>query len=148
MLIDRVAALQADLDALLSEDLVGLGRDELLAGLSGFESFKRRLPVADHALIAEVVDRGLAAEVCEPSAATLLRNVLRIGPGEATARVRAAADLGPRRSLLGEVLPPRFARVAAAGGRGHFLGSRAGDRGRGRENPHRPPTGMGSSSRS
>ena len=36
MLIDRVAALQSALDGLLSEDLVGLGRDELLAGLSAF----------------------------------------------------------------------------------------------------------------
>jgi hypothetical protein len=114
MLIDRVAALQADLDALLSEDLIGLSRDELLAGLRAFEAFKRRLPVADHRLVAEVVDRRLAAEVCEPSAATLLRNLLRIGPGEAAARVRAAADLGPRRSLLGEVLPPLFGRVATA----------------------------------
>jgi hypothetical protein len=68
MLTDRVAALQAALDGLLAEDLVGLGRDELLDGLRGFESFTRRLPVADHALIAEVVERGLAAEVCEPSA--------------------------------------------------------------------------------
>src|SRR6201999_2262747 len=110
----RVAALQSALDGLLAEDLVGLGRDELLEALRGFEGFKRRLAVADHALTAEVVDRRLAAQVCEPSAAVLLRNVLRIGPGEASARVRAAADLGPRRSLLGEVLAPLFGRVAAA----------------------------------
>jgi hypothetical protein len=114
MLIDRVAALQADLDALLSEDLVGLDRDELLEGLRGFESFKRRLPVMDHQLVAEVLDRRLADEVCEPSARTLLRNVLRIGPGEAAARVRAAQNFGPRRSLPGEVLPPLFTRTAAA----------------------------------
>src|ERR1700742_2489979 len=114
MFLDRVAALNSELDALLAEDLVGLGRDELLEGLRGFEGFKRRLPVADHALTAEVVDRRLAAEVCEPSAAVLLRTVLRIAPGGETARGRAAAALGPRRSLLGEVLPPLFGRVAEA----------------------------------
>ena len=114
MLIDRVAALQSALDGLLGEDLVGLDRDELLEGLRGFESFKRRLPVMDHQLVAEVLDRRLADEVCEPSAPALLRNVLRIGPGEASARVRAAQNLGPRRSLPGEVLPPLFERTAAA----------------------------------
>src|ERR1700749_4848307 len=98
VLIDRVVALNSALDGLLAEDLVGLDRDELLDGLRGFESFKRRLPVADHQLTAEVVDRRLAAEVCEPSAAVLLRTVLRITPGEASARVRAAAGLGPGRA--------------------------------------------------
>ena len=49
-----------------------------------------------------------------PSTAALLRGLLRITPGEAAGRVRAAADLGPRRGLTGEVLAPVFGRVAAA----------------------------------
>ncbi len=56
----------------------------------------------------------MAAELCVTSTAALLRQLLRISAGEASARVRAAADLGPRRSLPGELLEPLFARVAAA----------------------------------
>jgi hypothetical protein len=44
----------------------------------------------------------------------LLSQVLRLNPGQARDRVTAAAKLGPRRALTGEVLPPRFAQVAAA----------------------------------
>ena len=37
-----------------------------------------------------------------------------MSPGEATARVRAAQELGPRRSLGGQPLPTVFEHVAAA----------------------------------
>ena len=44
----------------------------------------------------------------------LLGQLLRITPREAGARVKAAADLGPRRGLTGEPLPALFAPLAAA----------------------------------
>ncbi len=72
------------------------------------------MSVVDHLVIAEIGDRHLAAEVGASSTAALLRQGLRISAGEASARVRAAADLGPRRSLLGEELAPLFARIASA----------------------------------
>ena len=40
--------------------------------------------------------------------AALLRQVLRLHPGEAAARVRAAEAAGPRRALTGEPLEPVF----------------------------------------
>ena len=40
--------------------------------------------------------------------------LLRISPGEARARVRAAEDLGPRRGLTGEPLEPIYPLVASA----------------------------------
>ena len=118
MLTDRIADLHSALDAVLAQDTVGVGRDVLLDAVRGFETFRRRMAVVDHQLIAAVHDQGLAAELCMTSTAALLRQLLRISPQEASARVRAAADMGPRRSLQGEVLGPLFARVAAAQGAG------------------------------
>ena len=111
---DALASLSDGLDALLAVDLVGLDRDALLDVTRRFEQFKRRLPVADHALVAELRDRSVAREMCVVSDAALLRGLLRISPSEAKRRVRAAADLGPRRTFTGETLPPLFGRVAAA----------------------------------
>ena len=44
----------------------------------------------------------------------LLGQLLRIAPGEAAARLRAARDLAPRRGLTGEALPAIFPAVGAA----------------------------------
>jgi Domain of unknown function (DUF222) len=102
------------IDELQHLDLTSLPGDELLDVLRELETQKRRLAVVDHALIAEVESRGLAREHACRSTATLLTQLVRVAPGEACARVRAAADLGPRRGLTGELLPPLFAQVAAA----------------------------------
>src|ERR1700733_2484715 len=105
---DPVAALEGGLDALLGVDLVALDRDGLLGLVGRFEAFRRRLAVVDHRLVAELDDRGVAADVCMTSTAVLLSRVLRGSPAEAKRRMRAAADLGPRRTLLGEPLGPNL----------------------------------------
>ena len=78
------------------------------------EADARRSAVTSHAVIAELEARGTAREHGCPSTATLLVQALRINPTDASGRVRDAANLGPRRGLTGEVLPPIFAQVAAA----------------------------------
>ena len=55
--------LSAAVDVLTELDLTRLGRDELLALLRGMESQRRRLPVVDHALVAELDQRGVAGEL-------------------------------------------------------------------------------------
>jgi hypothetical protein len=109
-----VAALEAVLDGLLGVELAGLVGRDLLELLERVEVQQRRRAVVDHRLIAEVDVRGVAAQLCVPSTVTLLRELLRVTPGEATARVRAADSMGPRRQLSGAVLSPVFERVAAA----------------------------------
>jgi hypothetical protein len=109
-------------DDLQNLDLTTLPGDALLGVLRDLETQKRRLASVDHALIGEVDSRGLAGEHACASTAVLLRHLLRITPAEATGRVRAAADLGPRRSLTGEVLPPVFPAVAAAQAAGVISG--------------------------
>src|SRR5882672_8201882 len=113
-----VAALLGQLcttiDALIALDLTRLSGDELLGLLRGLETQRRRLPVVDHGLIAELDHRGAAGELMARDTAALLREVLRVSPREATARHEAAVDLGPGRSLTGVPRPPLLPVVAAA----------------------------------
>src|ERR1700676_4613908 len=102
MASDPVAVLEDGVSALLAGGLLGK-----------VEAVKRRLAVVDHQLVAELDDRRVAADLCMSSTAALLSRLLRISPGEAKQTGRAAAHLGPRRTLLGEPLPPLFERVAA-----------------------------------
>jgi hypothetical protein len=106
--------LTAAVDLLAELDLTRLDRDELLALLRGLETQRRRLPVVDHALIGELDQRGVAGELAARDTKTLLRDVLRLSPRQAKARYEAAVDLGPRRGLTGDVLPPLLPAVAAA----------------------------------
>jgi hypothetical protein len=106
--------LSAAVDVLTELDLTRLDRDELLRLLRGLEMQRRRLPVVDHALVAELEQRGIAGELAARDTKTLLRDVLRLTPHQASARYEAAIDLGPRRGLTGETLPPLLPAVAAA----------------------------------
>ncbi len=109
-----VKQLGGALDTLLELDLTGASRDELLDLARGLERQRRRLPVADHRIIAELNVRAVAGELACASTPALLMQLLRLAPSEAKARLRAAGDLGPRRTLTGEPLDPIFPTVAAA----------------------------------
>jgi hypothetical protein len=104
----------AAVDALAELDLSRLDRDDLLSLLRGLETQRRRLPIVDHALVAELDQRGVAGELAARDTTSLLRDVLRLSPRQAKARYAAAIDLGPRRGLTGAVLPPLLPAVAAA----------------------------------
>src|SRR5882757_293682 len=106
--------LSTTVDALIALDLTRLSRDELLELLRGVETQRRRLPVVDHALIAELDHRGAAGELMARDTASLLREVLRVSPREAQARCQAAVDLGPGRTVTGQPQPPLLPVVAAA----------------------------------
>ena len=109
-----LARLEQLIDELHSFDWTSIPGEQLLTVLRNLETQKRRLAPVDHALIAEVAAQGLAHEHACRNTANLLTQLLRVSPAEASARVHAAADLGPRRGLTGEVLPPLFEQVAAA----------------------------------
>ena len=70
------------------------------------ETFRNRLPLIDHALIADAEATDLAGTYCFSSLTRFLVRVLQLSPGEAASRVRAAAAIGPRTSMLGEQLQP------------------------------------------
>src|SRR5271166_5480704 len=86
---------------------------ERLALLQCSETFRRQLPALEHPLINQVGQQADATELGGklPSA---LANRLRITRAEASRRISEAADLGERRAITGEPLPPRLEATAAA----------------------------------
>ncbi|MDT4961090.1 MAG: hypothetical protein QOF87_737, partial [Pseudonocardiales bacterium] len=109
-----VAGLHAGRAALNALAVPTLTDADLLTLLREQEAAARAAVASQHAVIAELDSRGTAREHGCASTAVLLSQVLRLNPGQARDRVTAAANLGPRRGLTGEVLPPLFAEVAAA----------------------------------
>jgi hypothetical protein len=86
----------------------------LLDFARSFEKMRNRLPLVDHRLIADAEARQLPHELTQPSMARVWASVLRLSPGEAHRRVKAAAAVGPRHSMLGEALEPTRPLLAAA----------------------------------
>lgn len=102
------------LTALDGQLLARVSDSDVLTELRALESLRRRLAVADHALISEIDRRGLVGRLTMPSASALLQGVLRLSPNEAKNRVNAARACGPRAALTGEPLPPLRPQLAAA----------------------------------
>ncbi len=78
-----------------------------------FETFRNRLPLIDHSLIAHAEATNLPESYCSSTMTRFLVQVLQLSPTEAASRVRAAAAVGPRKSMLGEQLEPVLMRLAA-----------------------------------
>jgi hypothetical protein len=71
-----------------------------------------RLPVVDHSLIADAEAADLPGTYCFNSLTQLLVRMFQL-TREAASRVRAAAAVGPRSTMLGEKLQPRLPQLAA-----------------------------------
>lgn len=109
--LDRFRAVGEEL---LDADLDKLSRDELLEFTREFETLRRRLTCVDHAIVAQLEERGTAHELATRSSSRLLQQTLRLSRSEAGRRVRAAKQMGPRRALSGEPLEPLRPHIAAA----------------------------------
>ncbi|MBS9534095.1 13E12 repeat family protein, partial [Mycobacterium sp. M1] len=105
-------ALAADLDRALELDFDALTTPEQLALLERCETLRRRLPAVEHPLVNAVTIADRADLGGEP--AWVLADRLRITRSEARGRIADAADLGPRRALTGEPLPPALPATATA----------------------------------
>jgi hypothetical protein len=115
---EEAAVLLGELDAVLDK-LAGLplGRDsdtEVLGLWQQLEGRRNRMAALDSVVVRQVQQRGLHAVTGAKTPAELGRQLLRIGIGEARARIRAAEFLGPRTGLTGEPLPALYPQVAAA----------------------------------
>ena len=89
----------------------GLTTPERLALLERLERETRRLRAPGHELINQVAEQAGLQELSGPLPQALADR-LRITRGEAHRRVAGAADLGPRRALTGEALPPLLTATA------------------------------------
>lgn len=115
-------ALRAVVSRVLEHSYDALTSPERLALLEGLEREVRRLRVPGHQLINQLAEQA-DAEQLGGKLAHVLADRLHITRGEAGRRVAEAADLGPRRALSGQSLPPLLTGAAAA--------ERAGDIGAG-----------------
>jgi hypothetical protein len=110
--------IQEDFDALSAvvSRIVGHAYDALttpdrLALSDRLERETRRLRAPGHELINQLAERAGPQELGGPLPQALADR-LRITRGEAHRRVAEAADLGPRRALTGEALPPLLTATA------------------------------------
>ena len=89
-----------------------------------FEKIRNRIPLADHRIVADAERRNLPEVLTQPNLVRMLMSTLRLSPGEASRRVRAAAAVGDRQSMLGEPLTPIRPHLAAAQRTGEIARSR------------------------
>jgi Domain of unknown function (DUF222) len=85
---------------------------EKVAVWQRFETFRNRIPLIDHSLIADAEASDVAGSYGFSNLTRFLTRILQLSHGEAAARVRAAAAVGPRTSMLGEHLEPQLAILA------------------------------------
>jgi hypothetical protein len=107
------AALTELITSVDSGGLDQLSAEEKVAVWQKFETFRNKLPLVDHSLIADAEAHHLSEEYCSSTINQFLIRVLQLSPGDAATRVRAAAAVGPRTTMLGEKLPPQLTRLAA-----------------------------------
>ena len=94
--------------------LHGLDDAGFVTAWQSMEQVRNRIPLIDHQLIAAAHTRNLPAALTQKTMIRTLMSVLRLSPGEASRRVRAAAAVGERTSMLGQPLPPLRPHLAAA----------------------------------
>lgn len=121
-IVARFDALHDAVSGLLELSFEVLTTPERLHLLERLEHETRRLPVPRHQLIKGIRQQASPAEL-GGKLSHALADRLRISRAEVNRRIGEAQDLGARRALSGEPVPPRLAATAA--------GQRAGgDRGR------------------
>jgi hypothetical protein len=92
----------------------GYDNAEFVTAMQAFEQIRNRLSVVDHRLIADGMVRELPDRLTQRSMAQVLVSALRLSPGEAARRIRAAEKLGEQTSMLGEPLGARWPALAAS----------------------------------
>jgi Domain of unknown function (DUF222) len=118
-IVDREAltavfdALDAAVDNVVALKLDDLTTPERLALLQRCERVRRRLPAVEHGLINQLARQATPEELGGKLSHAVAEWTL-ISRAEASRRINEAADLGERRGLTGEPLPPVLAASAAA----------------------------------
>jgi hypothetical protein len=106
-------ALRAVVSRVAGHSFDALTTPERLALLELLEHETRRLRVPGHELINQIAGQATPEEL-GGKVSHALADRLRITRGEASRRIGDAADLGPRRAITGEPLPPLLTATAAA----------------------------------
>jgi Domain of unknown function (DUF222) len=118
-IVEVFDALKADFKRALDLSFDALTTPERLGLLQCCETFRRQLPALEHPVINQIRQHSDETEL-GGKLPCALANRLRISRSEASRRIHEAADLGPRRALTGEPLPPALPATAAAQRDGHI----------------------------
>jgi Domain of unknown function (DUF222) len=121
-IVETFDALEAELDRALALSFEVLTTPERLAMLERWETVRRRLPAGEYPLINQLAEQADETEL-GGKLASALANRLRITRAEASRRIHEAADLGERKAITGQPLPPRLEATAAAQRAGHLGGA-------------------------
>jgi hypothetical protein len=113
---DVLGLLEAAADQLDTAEFWRLRGPVLAEVLDRFESVLRRLAFGQVRVLAEFDAQDVAGEQAGLSTEAFLRARMRLSPGEARARVRAAQELVGAVSVSGELLEPALPATAAAAG--------------------------------
>lgn len=111
---EAVAALRAAHDSLASADIEALPRAELVAVMDELEALSCQLPAQSHRMLARLQVETTPKAMGAKSWKDVLAIRWRISTAEANRRLAEAAELGPRRALIGEALAPVLPATAAA----------------------------------
>ena len=112
-IIEVFTALDAVVDRLCDLSFDVFTTPEYLRGMERLETVTRRLRTPQHALINQLKAQASDEELGGKLPAALAER-LRITKAEAHRRIAEAQDLGQRRALTGEPLPPQLSATAAA----------------------------------
>ncbi len=104
----------AGLTQLLDAEFWKFPGDELLDTARTVEKLARLTYAVQVAVAGEIDLARLAQTHGQPSTATLLREVLAIGPADARGRVRAAAQIMPQDAISGGEIPPQLPELGHA----------------------------------
>jgi hypothetical protein len=107
------------------ESFDSLSDAQVLDGLRAIESDRRELEQREAALLGQVRTRSLAFVHGCKNDVDFLRHLLTIGAHDAAGRVKLAAAVNPRRSPVGELLPPEHPEAAGAFTAGAICGGAA-----------------------
>ena len=121
-----LARVAAAIDGFLAVDLAVSGTGGTLDLLRGIEVQARRLYGASVAVIGQIDQRGLAAPAGQTSTASLVRQVINVGRGDAAGRVRLSAAVCASTGLSGAQVEPALPLLAGAVATG-VLGARHAD---------------------
>lgn len=111
---EAITGLRAAFDAFAASDLGSLSRDEVIAVIDEYETLTCQMPSGWHRLLTHLQAETTSREMGAKSWNEVLRIRWRLSTAEAGRRLHEAAQLGPRRSLTGELLPPLLPVVAVA----------------------------------
>jgi len=120
-IVEVLDALEADYKRALDQTFDVLTAPERLRVLERWEQMRRWQPAVEHALINQLAEQADPTEL-GGKLAPALANRLRISRAEASRRIHEAADLGERRALNGEPLPPVLPATAQAQRNGEIGG--------------------------